>query len=144
MCVTPVENPVCISFEEYEDMPEIVSLEFTEDEVPRVASMLSGAAGALGAETIELHNWFLHLGCASEELRVVVDRIADWMANSSPPWAAYHALIAFFLVAFDKSPVVHPVVIGETLFRYLPKLVMRASGDQARMACVNFQLCAGL
>ena len=34
--------------------------------------------------------------------------------------------------------------IGETLRRALDKLVMRADGDQAKTACGNLQLCAGL
>ena len=57
----------------------------TEDDVTWVASNLSGTAGALGAEAMEMKNWLLCFGCASEELRVVVARLADWMANSSPP-----------------------------------------------------------
>ena len=85
MCEPPVENPTCASFEEYEDIPETVPLDFTEDDVTWVASKLSGAAGALGAEAMELHNWLLRFGCASEEFRVVVSRLDDWMANSSPP-----------------------------------------------------------
>ena len=80
-----MENPTCAAFEVYEDVPETVPLNFTEDEVTWVASKLSGAAGALGAEVMELRNWLLHFGCASEEFRVVVASLADWMANSSPP-----------------------------------------------------------
>ena len=34
--------------------------------------------------------------------------------------------------------------IGEILRRALAKLVMRAAGDQAKTACGNYQLCAGL
>ena len=34
--------------------------------------------------------------------------------------------------------------IGETLRQVLAKLVMRAAGDQAKKACGNLQLCAGL
>ena len=34
--------------------------------------------------------------------------------------------------------------IGKTLRRALAKLVMRAAGDQAKTACGNLQLCAGL
>ena len=34
--------------------------------------------------------------------------------------------------------------IGETLRRPLDKIVMRAAGDQAKTACGNLQLCAGL
>ena len=66
------------------------------------------------------------------------------MDNSSPPWAAYRALIACRLVALDKSPGVRPVVIGETLSRALAKLVMRAAGDQEKTAGGNLQLCTGL
>ena len=51
----------------------------------RVASKLSGAAGALGAEAIDLINWLICFGCASEELRVFLSRLAYWMANSPLP-----------------------------------------------------------
>ena len=37
-----------------------------------------------------------------------------------------------------------PVGIGETLRWALAKLVMRAEGEQAKMACGNLQVCAGL
>ena len=99
-----MENPTCAAFEEYEEVPETVPLNFTEDDITWVASKLSGAAGALGAEAMELRNWLLRFGCASEELRVVVASLADWMANSPPPWAAYRALMACRLVALDKRP----------------------------------------
>ena len=98
----------------------------------------------LGARAMELRNWLLQFGCASENLRVVVASLANWMTNSSPPWAAYRALMACRLVALDKRPGVHPLSIGETLLRALAKLVMRSAGDQAKTACGNLQLCAGL
>ena len=66
MRVPPVENLACAAFEEYEDIPETVPLDFTEDDVTWVASKLSGAAGALGAEAMELRNWLLSFRCASE------------------------------------------------------------------------------
>ena len=66
------------------------------------------------------------------------------MANSSPPWAAYCALMAFRLVALDKMPGVHPVGIGKTLRWALAKFFMRAAGNQAKTACGNLQLNAGL
>ena len=144
MHVPPVENPTYTAFRKYEDVPETVPLDFTEDDVMWVASKLSGAAGALGAESLELHNCLLCFGCVSEELRVVVASLADWMADSSPPWAADCALMACHLVALDKRPGVRPVGIGETLRRDLAKIVMRAVGEQAKTACGNLQLCAGL
>ena len=85
MHAPPVEKPTCAAFEEYEDIPETVPLNFTEDDITWVASKLSGAAGALGEEAMELRNWLLRFGCASEEFRVVVSRLAYWMANPPPP-----------------------------------------------------------
>ena len=79
-----------------------------------------------------------------EEIRVVVARLADWMANSSQSWATYCALMYFHLVALDKRPGVRPLGIGEILLRALDKLVMRAAGDQAKMVCGNLQMCADL
>ena len=84
MQVPPMENSTCAAFEEYEDVPETVPLEFTEDDITWVAPKLFGAAGALGAEVMELRNWLLRFGCASEEVRVVVASLADWMDISSP------------------------------------------------------------
>ena len=50
-----------------------------------VASKISGAAGALGAEAIELRNWLLCFRFSLEEFRVVVADMANCMANSYPP-----------------------------------------------------------
>ena len=85
MHVSPVENPVCAAFKEYGDLTKTVLLDFTEDDIMWVASKLSCALGALGVEAMELRNWLLRRGCASEEFRVVVTSLADWMANSFLP-----------------------------------------------------------
>ena len=53
---------MCAAFEEYGEVPETVPLDFTEYEVTWVASKLSGAAGALGAEAIEVRNWLFRFG----------------------------------------------------------------------------------
>ena len=52
----PVKNSTCLSFEKYEEVPETVPLIFTEYDVSWVASNIFGAAGALGAEAIEMRN----------------------------------------------------------------------------------------
>ena len=119
MRVPPMENPPCAAFEEYEEVPQTAPLIFTEDDVTWVSIQLSGDASVLGAEAIGLRSWLLHFGCASEELGVVIARLADWMSNSSLSWEAYRALMACCLVALDKRPGVRPVVIGETLCRAL-------------------------
>eukprot|EP00957_Ditylum_brightwellii_P181164 13799586-Ditylum_brightwellii.AAC.1 len=65
---------------------------------------------------------------------------ACWLANKSPPWAAYCALMAGRLVALDKCPGTRPVGIGEIFCRLWAKLVLRSAGDQAKAACGNLQL----
>ena len=77
MKAPPVENPACTTFKEYGKVPETVPLDFTEDDVTWVASKLSGAAGALGAEATELRNWLLRSGYVSEELRVIIASLDD-------------------------------------------------------------------
>ena len=79
-------------------------LDFSEDDVMWDASKLSGAAGALGAEVIDLRNWLPHFRCAPEEFIFDIANLAEWMAKPPPPWAAYCALLACCLVALDKSP----------------------------------------
>ena len=95
-------------------------------------------------EAMKIRNWILCFGCASEDFRVVLVRLSDWMSNFFPPWAAYHTLMACCLVVLDKRPGVRPVRIGEKLRLALDKLDMRESGDQVKTACGNLQLCAVL
>ena len=80
-----MENTRCAAFKYYEYMPETVPLEFTDYDVVWFTSKLSGAAGVLGAEVIDLRNWLLNLGFSSEELSVIVANLTDWVANSYPP-----------------------------------------------------------
>ena len=88
-----------------------MTLDFLKDNVTWVTSKLSGTAGVLGAEAIELRIWILSSGCVSEEFIIVVANLAHWMANSSPPWASYYDLMACRLVALDKRLGVCPVGI---------------------------------
>ena len=76
MRVPPLEYPTCASFEEYKEVPETVPLYFSEDDVMGVVS------GALVAEVIELRNWILSFGCVSEDFRVFVNDLAEWIAKS--------------------------------------------------------------
>ena len=59
MHIPLVENHTCAAFEEYKEVTEMVLLDFLEKHFTWVASKLSGATEALGAETIELTNWLL-------------------------------------------------------------------------------------
>ena len=93
-------------------MLETAPLDFSEDDVMWIAYKLSGAAGAMGSEAIELINWLICFGCTAEGFIVVVADLADWMDNSYFLWAAYYALVLCCLIALYKRPGVHPVGIG--------------------------------
>ena len=58
-------NTTCAAFKEHEEVLETVPLDSTEDDVMWVSSNISGAAGALKEEEIDLRNLLLHFGCAS-------------------------------------------------------------------------------
>ena len=122
----------------------MVPLDFKKDYVIWVIAKLFGNTGFLGAEMIDLRNWFIIFGCASEELRIFVTKLSEWMANSYPYWASYHELMPFRLVALDKILGMRPVGISETLHWSLDKIVIRAARDQAKTYRGNLQICAGL
>ena len=98
----------------------------------------------LGDEATKLSNWLLCFRFTSEEIRVVIADLYGWMTNSSPLWDNYYALMACRLMALDKRPGVCPIGIGDILRRSVTKLIIRASGDQAKMAYGSLQLCAVL
>ena len=54
----------------------------------------------------------LCFGCVLEDFIVVIADLSDWMPNFSPPWTAYRALMACYLIAMDNHPGVHPIGIG--------------------------------
>ena len=67
-----MEEPTCADFEEYEEVPETVPINFSNDNVMWDTFKLSGSAGALREEATEIKNWIIRFGCALEEFRVVV------------------------------------------------------------------------
>ena len=76
---------MCNLFEEYVEVLEMVPLEFSEGDVTWVASKISGVAGDLRLEVIEIRNWLIHFGCMLEEVKVVIINLDDLMANYSLP-----------------------------------------------------------
>ncbi|KAI2510249.1 hypothetical protein MHU86_4127 [Fragilaria crotonensis] len=116
----------------------------TSDDVEAISPRLAGAAGPGGTDAVDLANWLLRFGRESEALREEMAAWTNWLANTSPPWAAYRAVMANRLVALDKQPGTRPVGIGEVYRRLWAKCLLKAIGSQATAACGNFNLCAGL
>ena len=89
------------AFEPYPDPPAPVPVCVTQDDVEAISSWLSGAAGPGGTDAIDLANWMLRCRRESEALREEMAAWTNWLANTSPPWAAYRAVMANRLVALD-------------------------------------------
>jgi hypothetical protein len=132
------------AFEPYPDHPAPILVCITQDDVEAVSSCLSGAAGPGGTDAVELSNWLLRFGRESEALREEMAAWTNWLANTTPTWAAYPALMANHLVALDKQPGTCPVGIGEVYHRLWAKCLLKAIGSQATAACGNYNLCAEL
>ena len=128
----------------YDEVPDFVDLDITADVVEKVAKKLSGSAGPGGVDSSSLQSWLLNYGVESRQLRKACARLAEWLANTHPPWAAYRALINGRLVAIDKCPGVRPVGIGELFRRLVAKCVLLVAGEEAQIACGVDQLCGGL
>ena len=81
---------------------------------------------------------------ASNNLRQAMANFCEWLANTSPPWAAYRALMTRRLVALDKEPGTRPVGIGSIWLRCISKLLLEEAKQDGKEACGALQLCAGL
>ena len=132
------------ALEDYASVPSFVPLDITPCTVEGVARKMSGGAGPGGVDSIALQSWLLRFGKESCGLREAIASFTRWMANDSPPWAAYRAFMSNRLIALDKCPGVRPVGVGEVWRRLFAKCVIKVAGGQAKDACGTSQLCAGL
>jgi hypothetical protein len=78
----------------YQELPEFIEVDVTEDSVEDTAHKLSGGAvlGGVDSYTLTKH-WLLGFGKASRGLGSACAEIIEWLANALPPWAAYRALL---------------------------------------------------
>ena len=67
----------------------------------------------------------------------------DWLANGSPPWAAYCTFMLVRLIALEEKPGVRPVGVGETWRHLFANTMIKATGTEENMECQDYQLCAG-
>ena len=71
-----------------------------------------------------------------------MDTFVDWIANGSPPWAAYCAFISGWLIVHDKQPGVRPVGVGEMWRRLIYKIVLKVTGPEVTIVCQDEHLCS--
>ncbi|KAL7525951.1 hypothetical protein ACHAXR_001236, partial [Thalassiosira sp. AJA248-18] len=100
--------------------------------------------GQDGVDGNQLKNWLLRHEVHSERLREEMAHWVSWLANESPPYAAYRALNAMRELPADKRPGVRPLGCGEIWMRLIADCDHEQSKSGATIACGNTQLCAGL
>ena len=118
----------CARLETYKETPIFIPVNITEETVESVARKLSGSSSPGCTNSEALQGWLLKFGEVSTRLHTSVETFVDWLANSSPPWAAYRAFISDRLIALDKQPGVHPVGVGETLRHIFANIVLNVKG----------------
>ena len=96
-------------------MPIFIPVDITEEAVESVARKLPGSSVPGGTDSEDIQVWLLKLREDSIRMRTSVENLVDWLANGSPPWAAYCAFMSGRLIVLDKQPVVRPVGVGGTL-----------------------------
>ncbi len=96
------EDPHCIAFEHYDEVPAAMPTDFTPQDLEMLALRMSGSAGPSSLDAVMLRNCLLWYGRASSELRQEMANWVEWLSNGSPPWAAYRALMCRRLVMLDK------------------------------------------
>ena len=105
---------------------------------------MSGAAGPCGVTKQLLKNWCCRHDAHSEALRAELGEWTEWLANGSPPYAAYRAMICGRELPSEKNPGVRPLNCGEIWMRLMTGCTRAETRTQATEACGNVQLCAGL
>ena len=133
-----------LAYQPYESCPETVPLQCDAMGVEAIASKLSGAAGLDSVDAAMAKAMLTAYGRSSAELREELVEWAEWLANTSPPWAAYRAMMSRRLAGLDKQPGVRPVGIGCIWLRYIAKLLLMETAGMGRKTCGALQLCAGL
>ncbi len=130
--------------DKYNFVPQPLDLHITENDVKLMAPQLHGSGGPTSLDSSLLTDLLLRYGISSTALRTEMANWSEWLANESPPWAAYRATMATRAVAFNKFPYVRPLSIGELYRRLWARLIISQTRDQAKAACNTTELCAGL
>ena len=134
-----------MGFDEYVgQVPDFVPHASSKESVSVVAERIQGSQGPSGVDAVTLQSWMHRYGNASENLREEWMKWVEWLANESPPYAAYRALNARRGVPLDKAPGTRPIHIGEVWMRLTGKESMLDCEEEAKIAFGKTQLCAGL
>ncbi|KAL7475473.1 hypothetical protein ACHAW6_001386, partial [Cyclotella cf. meneghiniana] len=142
--VPDTTTPESISFHDYGPPPDIIATDCLAGDAEKITRQLRSSAGCSGMTAKTLKNTLLRHDQASADLRDELTAWATWLTNTSPPWAAYHAMRQGCLIALDKQLCARPIQISETWMCAVYKRVLAQCGTDGKEACGNSQLCTGL
>ena len=110
--------PSCATLETHKETPIFIPVNITKEAIESVAQKLSGSSGPGGTDSEALQGWLLKSGEESTRLRNNVETFVDWLANGSPPWAAYCEFmsgwlieISFFFFLLVRPPMSQSLLI---------------------------------
>ena len=107
-----------------EEMPIFILVKITEEAIESVAQTLLGSSGPGGTDSEAPQGWLLKLCDDITRLCTSIETFVHWLANGSPPWAAYCAFMSGRLIALDKQTGVRPVGVGEMWRHIFSKIVL--------------------
>ena len=122
-------EPECSYFE---DDPDVVPLDISEEDVMWVSGNLFGASGPSWTEVMAFQSWLL---CFVQALAIIKEEMAvwtDWLSNKSPPLSAYRAIVSMRLVSLEKSQGVRTVEIREVCHHLFAMIVHEQEGCSRR------------
>ena len=119
-----LSDPNNLAFADQGEAPGIIPIDCPIGDAERIDRQLHGSAGCSGVNAEHLKNQLLKHRKASAKLREELVEWALWLANTTPSWAAYHAMCQGHLVALDKQPGIRPLGIGEAWMRAVSKLIL--------------------
>jgi len=138
-CQPPIE-----ALENYDEALGPLRLQIGYGSFEATVRKQSDSASPSSTDAVELQNWLFHFGAVSENLLNELIHWTEWLANDSPSWAAYRAMMAYHLIAIDKQPGVHPVGVGEVYQCLFTKAVIAHTSSEAALAYRSTNLCTGL
>ncbi len=137
-------DPNFIAFEQYDEVPMVLPMDCTSEDLEALALRMSGSTGQSSFNAVVMRNCLPRYGRALSELRQEMADWVEWLSNEPPHWAAYCATMCRRLVALDKQPTVRPVAIGEIWHQCIAKGNLAGLGAHAKGASRSVQLCARL
>ena len=107
-----IEAEGWMSFEDYEERPGMLAVNYDQEIAKTIARKLSDGVGPDSVNGRTLEDWLLYNKKVLQTLRKELALWVDLLCNTMVPWARISALTENWLCALDKQPGVCLLEIG--------------------------------